>query len=57
MVNKTADWFMVDIKQENLSEAMGFSRAAFGDSAAVFFDKFLMLRTCKFIYPVFLLLL
>ena len=40
MVNKTADWFMVDIKQENLSEAMGFSRAAFGDSAAVFFDKF-----------------
>ena len=40
MSKKTADWFMVDIKQDNLSEAMGFSQAAFGDDAVVFFDKF-----------------
>jgi len=40
MEKKTADWFMVDVKQDNLSEAMGFSRAAFGDDAAAFFDKF-----------------
>ena len=40
MSSKTADWFMVDVKQDNLSEAMGFSRAAFGDDAAIFFDKF-----------------
>ena len=40
MGNKTADWFMVDVKQDNLSEAMGFSRAAFGDDAVAFFDKF-----------------
>ena len=40
MVNTTADWYMVDVKQDNLSEAMGFSRAAFGDDAIAFFDKF-----------------
>ena len=40
MCNRTADWFMVDVKQENLSEAMGFSRAAFGDDAVTFFNKF-----------------
>jgi len=40
MDNKTVDWYMVDVKQDNLSEAMGFSRAAFGDDAHVFFDKF-----------------
>ena len=37
---KTADWYMVDIKQDNLSEAMGFSHAAFGDDAVMFFSKF-----------------
>jgi len=40
MKEKTADWYMVDVKQDNLSEAMGFSRAAFGDDAVTFFDKF-----------------
>ena len=40
MNKKVADWYMVDVKQENLSEAMGFSRAAFGDDAITFFDKF-----------------
>jgi len=40
MLNRTADWFMVDVKQDNLSEAMGFSRAAFGDDAVTFFGKF-----------------
>jgi len=40
MNNKSADWYMVEVKQDNLSEAMGFSRAAFNDDAVVFFDKF-----------------
>jgi len=40
MSNRAADWYMVDVKQDNLSEAMGFSRAAFGDDASIFFDKF-----------------
>jgi hypothetical protein len=31
---------MVDVKQENLSEAMGFSHLAFNDDAASFFEKF-----------------
>ena len=40
MSTKSADWLMVDVKQDNLSEAMGFSNVAFGDDAIVFFDKF-----------------
>jgi len=40
MNRKSADWYMVDVKQDNLSEAMGFSHAAFGDDAVSFFDKF-----------------
>ena len=31
---------MVEIKQDNLADAMGFSRAGFDDNAAMFFDKF-----------------
>ena len=40
MTTKTPNWYMVDVKQDNLSEAMGFSRAAFGDDAETFFRKF-----------------
>jgi len=40
MSKRSANWYMVDVKQDNLSEAMGFSRAAFGDDAVAFFDKF-----------------
>ena len=38
--NTNIDWFMVDVKQKNLSEAMGFAKAAFNDNASSFFDKF-----------------
>jgi hypothetical protein len=34
------DWFMVEIKQENLAEAMGFAKAGLGQDAAQFFDVF-----------------
>ena len=40
MTDKNVDWYMVDVKQDNLSEAMGFSYAAFGDDATAFFEKF-----------------
>ena len=38
-MNNTVDWFMVEVKQKNLSEAMGFAKTAFGDDAVSFFDK------------------
>ena len=34
------DWSKVDIKQNNLADAMGFARAGLGDDASSFFDKF-----------------
>lgn len=37
---RDVDWAMVEIKQDNLSEAMGFAFAGFGDNAVSFFDKF-----------------
>ena len=40
MQNSNTDWFMVEIKQRNLSEAMGFTKTAFNDDAVAFFDKF-----------------
>jgi hypothetical protein len=40
MQNSNIDWFMVDVNQKNLSEAMGFAKTAFNDDAASFFDKF-----------------
>jgi len=40
MNSKIVDWYIVDTKQDNLSEAMGFSHVVFGDDASIFFDKF-----------------
>lgn len=34
------DWHMVEIKQNNLADAMGFAYAGLGDNATLFFDKF-----------------
>ena len=34
------DWFMVEVKQRNLAEAMGFAKIAFNDTAVPFFEKF-----------------
>jgi hypothetical protein len=40
VANNCADWSVVSIKQDNLSEAMGLSKVIFGDDAASFFSKF-----------------
>jgi len=40
MQASNVNWFMVEVKQKNLSEAMGFAKTAFNDDAASFFDKF-----------------
>ena len=40
MESQNVNWMMVEIKQDNLADAMGFSYAGFSDDAASFFDKF-----------------
>ena len=40
VLNENIDWFMVEIKQKNLSEAMGFAKTVFNADAVAFFDKF-----------------
>ena len=34
------NWTLVDIKQNNLADAMGFAHVGFGDDAVCFFEKF-----------------
>jgi len=40
MESRPVDWFMVNVKQDNLASALGFAKAGLGDNAVSFFDKF-----------------
>ena len=40
MKAQTVDWNMVQVKQNNLADAMGFIRAGLDEDALSFFDKF-----------------
>jgi hypothetical protein len=40
MASQNIDWVKVDIKQNNLADAMGFAYAGLGDDVSSFFDKF-----------------